>query len=729
MDWSQKNRPFRLTTPLGEDVLLLTEWSGEERVSSFFRFTVSAFSKKADISAKDLLLKPVTLLLRLADGSDRKIHGVVSRLSRGGAAPDGAVAYQLEIAPPHWILSLDGGFDIAQNKSARDVCDHLLAGTPHEWKLTRTLEPRPYCFRYRESRWNCVARLLEQEGVFFRYDHRGSEAKLVLGDSTASAQAAWGVDSLKYNDVAQSEQRLTALRVDSEPYVAETRVRTASEFLATTNVGNMTKSSGAFSPPSDIKSYLFEQQMTEHRTGISHGGGLAAADAGKLPEDTKAYSRLRQERAESLAVCYVGESNYVGLETGAKTEVKEHPVGNMNQPLFVIAVRHSGGNGSYEGNDAASVAHYRNTFEAVPAATPFRPAHVTPWPRVGGSHVGTVVGPAGEEIYTDKHGRVQVVFKWDLDDSKTLDRSCWIRVAQSFAGQQYGSVFLPRIGHEVLVEFLDGNPDNPVVVGSLYNSANLPPWVLPDNKTQSGIRTKSTLKGGADNHNELRFEDKKGDEQIWVQAEKNLDTFVKNDETRKVMHDRTTTIKNHEIKTVTEGNETHTIEKGWQHITVEDNERTLHVEKDHTITVNGNESITVAMNRDLVIRQNQTHKVTEDNTVTIDGKQTRTIKKDDATTVSDGDSSLKVAKGNIDVKADKGNMTIKAAMGAITIEAMQKITLKVGSNSVVIDQTGVTVKGMMVKVEGECMTTVKAPMTTVSGDGMLTLKGGVTMIN
>lgn len=705
MDWTQKNRPFRLETPLGEDVLLLLDWEGTERVSAFSQFTVRAFSTRADISGKDLLLKPVKLLLRLDDGTDRTIHGVVSRLTRGATATTGTVSYELEIVPPHWMLSLDEGFDIAQNKSARDVCDELLKGTPHEWRLTRALEPRPYCFRYRESRWNCVARLLEQEGIFFRYDHTGGEAKLILGDSTASAQPAWGVTELQYHHAALTSARLMGLRVDSQPYVAETRVRTASEFLFTKNVGNVTASSGAFSPPGDIKAYRFEQQLTGHRSGISHSGGLTASDAGKLSDDTKVYSRLRQERAEALAVCFSGESKYVGLQAGAKTKVVNHPNAQMNAELFVVAVHHRGSNGSYDTSDVSSQAGYSNQFMAIPAATPFRPPLLTPWPHVGGSHVGTVVGPDGEEIYTDKHGRVQVVFKWDVDDAKKLDRSCWIRVAQPFAGQQFGIQFIPRIGHEVLVEFLDGNPDNPVVVGSLYNGTNLPPYSLPDNKTQSGIKTKSTLKGGADNFNELRFEDKKGSEHINVQAEKDLNTLVKNDETRKVLHDRTTSIKNHETKTVEEGNELTWIKKGWQKITVADNDRILHVEKDHKITVEGNESDTV----------------THDRNVTVGGNQTTVVKQ--------GNDKLEVKQGNLDVKVALGNVTVKADLGKITIEAMQKIELKVGGNSIVIDQTGVTIKGMMIKVEGQVMTEVKGLMTKVEGSAMTIVKGGITMIN
>jgi type VI secretion system secreted protein VgrG len=227
-----------------------------------------------------------------------------------------------------------------------------------------------------------------------------------------------------------------------------------------------------------------------------------------------------------------------------------------------------------------------------------------------------------------------------VENATTLDRSCWIRVAQPFAGQSFGAVFLPRIGHEVLVEFLDGNPDNPVIVGSLYNSANLPPWTLPDNKTQSGVRTKSSLQGAADAFNELRFEDKKDSELIYVQAQKDLCTLVKNDETRQVGNDRSTTIKNHDLRIVEEGNDTHTIEKGEQRIEVKDNNRTLKVKKNHTVVVEGEESITVTRKRSVVVEDEQSHEITKDNTLKVQGKQTSTITGNDSTKVEQGNALM-----------------------------------------------------------------------------------------
>ena len=720
MAWSQADRPFRLKTPLGPDVLLLRDWRGEESLSTLFRYVVTAMSTRADISAKELLLKQVTLSLRLPDGSDRTIHGVVSRVRRGAKAPVGLVAYELEIRPPQWVLDLDEGFEIFQSKSARDIVDSLMSGISFTWKLTRTVDERPATFRYRESRWNCVARLMEQEGVWFRFDHTGGDAQLVWSDSVASAKPAWGVTTLKHTESEIGMSRLVSLDLDSNPFVSKTHLRTASEFLAMKSVHDTTASTGDFSPPESMSAYLFDQQIAYQHA--------PSAAPNKVPYDAKAYSKLRQELAEVTAEVYTGKSTYVGLEPGAKTEASDLTNHTLNEPLFITKVVHRGSNGNYFADDTPTSA-YENEFQAIPATTTFRPPRATPWPRVGGSHTAVVVGPDGDEIYTDEWGRVQVVFKWDEEHKLDLKHSCWVRVATSSAGQQFGSVFLPRIGHEVMVEFLDGNPDNPIITGSLYNSANKQPWPLPGEKNSSGIRTKSTLKGGADDFNELRFDDTKGAELIYKQAQMDLETLVKNDERRNVKHDRTTIITNNEEKTVEKGWEKTTIAEGEQFITVAQNNRTLHVEKEHTVTVNGGETITVANDRKVTVEQNQIHDVTKNNTVTIDGQQDTKIKKDDTTTVTSGNSVLKVDMGNISAAAEMGDITIKASLGAITLEAMKKIELKVGGSSIVIDMKGVTISGPMITIKGSAMAKLEAPIVQVDGKAMAMIKGGITMIN
>jgi type VI secretion system secreted protein VgrG len=249
---------------------------------------------------------------------------------------------------------------------------------------------------------------------------------------------------------------------------------------------------------------------------------------------------------------------------------------------------------------------------------------------------------------------------------------------------------VPRIGQEVVVEFLEGDPDRPLVTGSVYNAEMVPPYTLPDHGTQSGVKSRSSKDGATETYNELRFEDKTDAEEIFLQAEKDLTVYVENDEKRTVMRDRITEIKNHDTRTVKEGDDTTTIEKGDQSITVTKGKRQITVSKDQVVTIETGKHLV---------------------------------------TVSKGNQEFVVKMGNQTTTADKGNVTVKASLGKVTIEAMQGIELKVGQSSVKLDQKGVTVAGMMLSMAGQVQTELKGVMTTVKGDGMLTVKGGITMIN
>jgi type VI secretion system secreted protein VgrG len=315
---------------------------------------------------------------------------------------------------------------------------------------------------------------------------------------------------------------------------------------------------------------------------------------------------------------------------------------------------------------------YGNWFTCIPSALPYRPSRVTPVPSVRGVQTATVVGPAGEEIFVDKYGRVKVQFHWDREGSDDVNSSCWVRVATYWAGKQWGAVHIPRIGQEVIVDFVEGDCNHPIVVGSVYNADMMPPWTLPEKKTVCGYKSRSTPQGTPHNFNMLSFEDKKGSELVHAQAEKDLLTLVKNDESREVGHDRVTTIKHDETQTVT-NNETITVEQGNQTIEIKQ----------------GNQS----------------------------------------TTLGQGNQSTELKMGNQSTQLKMGNQTIKLDLGKIETEAMQSIELKVGQSSIKIDQMGVTIKGMMISIEAQVQCQVKALMTQVNGDAMTTVKGAIVMIN
>jgi type VI secretion system secreted protein VgrG len=303
---------------------------------------------------------------------------------------------------------------------------------------------------------------------------------------------------------------------------------------------------------------------------------------------------------------------------------------------------------------------------------------MTPKPFVQGTQTAVVVGPSGQEIFTDKYGRVKVQFHWDRLGKNDADSSCWLRVGSIWAGKGWGAVHIPRIGQEVIVAFEEGDPDRPIIIGSVYNADMMPPYTLPDNMTQSGIKSRSTLKGTADNFNELRFEDKKGSEQVYFHAEKDFDRVVENNDTLKVGSSK-----------------------------AEDGSQTIEIWKNRTETVKqGNETVTIEQG-------NRTVSVNQGN---------------DEHNVKQGNRSVVINMGNDSLAIKMGNQTTKLDMGASSTEAMQSITLKVGQNSITIDQTGVTIKGMMVSIEGQVQTTVKGLMTQVQGSAMTQIQGGITMI-
>lgn len=706
-EYTQDGRPFQLETPLGKDKLLLVRWYGEERVSSLYQFTVEAWSEDPDIDVKKLLLKTVSLKLELDTGSKRRIGGIVKRFVNAGPASRGLTAYQLDIVPAPWMLTIGRTFEIFQEKTVPVILDDVLSDVPYKQELSDSYYKRQYCFQYRESKWDFAARLMEQEGIWFKFDHSQSPPTLVMASSNSVARAEWGLDSILANRTDDVEERLLSAYLEHAPYVGKTKTRTYSEFLSRKDLKEEASAVGGgprFKAPDSLVDYIFDQQMGSHRQAVTPGGSDQNADMQDIfPENTR-NARIRQELEETRSLRLFGTTTHRGLASGAKVKLERHQSASVNGDWMVLSVRHRGDNGSYLGGDSTD-AEYENEFEALPFDLPFRPARVTPWPKVAGTHVGIVTGPEGEEIYPDKYGRVHVAFRFDDDYEHDLKHSCWMRMAQVFAGPMYGSVFLPRIGHEVLVDFLDGNPDNPLIVGQLYSDHNMPPWPLPDNKTQSGFRTKSTLKGGADEHNELRFEDKKGEEQIWKQAQKDLDTLVKNNETRKVLNDRTTTITNNDTRTVEKGKDTHTIEKDDQINTVKEGNQT------NEVTV-GSQFVTIGTD--------QITKITANQETTVDGDQEITIK---------GDRTIKVSDGDETTTVNKGDITIKASAGKITINAAMSIEFKCGGSTIKMTPSEISMKSPMIKIAADAMAEMKSPLTTVKGDGMLTLKGGLTMIN
>jgi type VI secretion system secreted protein VgrG len=332
---------------------------------------------------------------------------------------------------------------------------------------------------------------------------------------------------------------------------------------------------------------------------------------------------------------------------------------------FIIVYNQFNRSGSSSGDE-----YYECSFKAIRSTQQFRPQRLTPAPFVQGPQTATVVGKSGEEIWTDKYGRIKVQFHWERNGKQNETSSCWIRVAYPVAGKQWGWVSLPRIGQEVVVSFLEGNPDRPLITGSVYNANQMPPYTLPANQTQSGIKSRSSKEGVADNFNELRFEDKKGSEEVYFHAEKNFNCVIENNETRKIGLDKK--------------------DKGNQ---------TLEIYNDRTATLKmGNDTLTVE-------------------------------KGNSETNIDTGNNTLNIKKGNYTTKIGLGDYKLDIDAGKATITAMTSIELKVGSNTIKLDQTGIKINGISVKIDATAKLDANSPLTTVGASAVLTLQGTLTKIN
>jgi type VI secretion system secreted protein VgrG len=644
-------RWLQLKSPLGKDTIILVGFSGEEAINGFFSFRLDVISPKEDIQPTDLLGKEVSFSVASGDNW-RHFHGFVSRMSSGGAIDhwgDGTLyfVYHLEIVPEYWFLTHRVDCRIFQQKTTKAIIEEVLstssAKAATKIPTGRTWE---YCVQYLESDWAFIERLIQEEGWIWFLRHKDGSNELHIGENGG---LYYGIDMANVemdaegtaNNVINAfdqEYRFLPTKWANEDYDFKAPKK---DLLTSTNSVKKTGKSGQYE--------VFDYPGNYIDKGDSDGKG----------------DRIAKRRIEALEANFKlaeGHGAVRYFEAGGYFTLKGHRFKSENDKQWVVArVRHAASGAGHAAGAGGSYT-YGNSFVVAPKDTVLRPARTTPRPIIAGPQTALVVGPSGEEIDVDKYGRIHVQFHWDRLGEKNEKSSCWIRCAQSWAGPQWGAVFTPRMGMEVVVEFLDGDPDRPLITGCVYNGENMPPWELPANKTQSGIETRSSKGGGKGDTNIFRFEDKAAAEIIY-----------------------------------------------------------MHAQKDHVVEVEHDENIT--------IDNDQTRHIKHDQTLKVDNDQTETIKNNRTTTITTGNDKFDINTGNRTTKIAMGNDKLNLDLGKQEVEAMQSIELKVGSSSVKLDQTGVTIKGMMITIEGMATADVKSPMTTVKGDGMLTLKGGLTMIN
>jgi type VI secretion system secreted protein VgrG len=508
--YKQDRRSIAIQTPLGEDVLLLRSFRGDEGLSRLFRFDLELLSTSSTVEAKEVVGKNATVGVRMRDGKDRYFNGIISRLSLAGGE-GGFTVYRAELVPWTWLLTRTTDCRVFQNLAVPAIVEKVftdLGFLDVRNRLTKTYPSREYCVQYRETDFNFVSRLLEQCGIYYFFEHENGKHTLVLADTSAENRPVHGLEEARYRASKGDNPEPDAI----SSWTMSVALRPAKYSLAAYNfeTPNANLLVQVESPQAPIGAAKYEV--------YDYPGGYA-----KRPEGEDVV-RLRIEEQETQIVTISGASTCRGLAAGARIDLVDYPHDDLNLPYLVTSVTHAVSETSYIPSAEDDQKQYENTFTAIPLTVPFRPVRVTPRPIIHGVQTAVVVGKKGEELWVDKHGRVKVQFFWDREGKRDENSSCWVRVSQNWAGKRWGAMFLPRIGQEVLVEFLEGDPDAPIITGRVYNGDQTPPYDLPDEQSKSTLKSSSS-KGGA-GFNEWRFDDKAGAEQVFIHGQRDLDFVI-----------------------------------------------------------------------------------------------------------------------------------------------------------------------------------------------------------
>ncbi|HEY0712011.1 MAG TPA: type VI secretion system tip protein TssI/VgrG [Polyangia bacterium] len=734
-----ENRPAKVTSPLGPEALELRRMTGHEELGRASFFELELLSNDGTIPLNKVLGKPMTVSLEVGEGTKRHFHGLVSRFSHVGNHGRYAL-YRATLRPWIWFLTRTANCRIFQKMTAPDVIKQVCKDhgfTDIEDALTGSYREWEYLVQYRETDFNFICRLLEQEGIYFYFKHEESVHKLVLADGYSAHQPAPGYDEIPW-------------------FPPDARAERERDYIDTINVSQNVQT-GTFviddydfeRPKADLLAKLAAPKEHDHAEleVFDYPGEYVQGS------DGEAYVRTRLEGIQAQYEQVQGRGNARGLAVGALFSLTQYPREDQNREYLVVAADYTLQNPEYESGSGSGVT-FGVSFTAIDSTVQYRTPAATPKPEVRGPQTAIVVGPKGEEIWTDKYGRVKVQFHWDRVGANNENSSCWVRVAQVWAGSKWGGIHIPRIGQEVIVDFLEGDPDRPIITGRVYNADNMPPYDLPGNATQSGIKSRSSKGGGPANFNEIRFEDKKGAEELYIHAEKTQTIIVEASESHSVGVDRSKSIGNNETvsvgvdRTETVGSN-ETISIGVDRTETVGSNETISIGANRTETVGANESVTVGGSRTMSIGAAETLSVGAKRTKSIGGAEnvsigglrmtkigaaeqlTVTAARNTSVGASD---SLEVA-GNISVNAGGNhstnvggnssvtagkNHTVKAG-ASITIDAADQITLKTGSASLTMKKDGkIVLKGKEITIDGKDI--------TVKGSGKISIKASSDVV-
>ncbi|UOA28984.1 type VI secretion system tip protein TssI/VgrG [Pseudosulfitobacter sp. DSM 107133] len=595
------------------EALLFAQLKGRDHVSACFEFDVLAQSFDPNIKAEDLLGEMITVALPthlLDEGAPRFFHGMVDQFRFEGNDDSDMFDYRLTLRPALWLLSKSTDNRIFQDMSVKDIVSKILdehGVSDYRFDVQGTaLDVREYCVQYGETDLDFVQRLLEHEGAFYFFEFEEDKHTLVITDDVKACKPGSVDGTIRFepNDIATTDGVGVVTRFRRHDTIA-----TATHTLTDYNFE---------APSADLlsKSIQPEAHTGDTRERYSYPGHFMDAGAGS----GVAVVRIDEDRARRRQM--VARSTAAGFWSGHLLTLEDHPRDEENREYLVVSVAYDVLDGQYSaGTDFDREEGVLTTLELVPEDSAFRPARRTPKPVMRGPQTARVVGPAGEEIYTDQYSRVKVHFFWDRLGAGDETSTCWIRVSSAWAGAGFGFIQIPRIGQEVIVDFLDGDPDRPIITGRVYNAEQMPPYELPGNATQSGWKSESSLGGGG--WNELRFEDLKGSEEVYFQAEKDHNELVKNNETRHIGNDFAEEVVNNATQDI-----------GVNRDETVGNNKTTDVGVNRTVSIGNNDTETVGVDRSLTVGANETIGIGANSTETIGANHTQSVGANQTITVS-----------------------------------------------------------------------------------------------
>jgi type VI secretion system secreted protein VgrG len=696
--------------------LSVAHFEAREAMSSLFEVELTLTSEDKDVSFASAVGKPACLTVTTDGAPPRYLNGIVSRLRH---AEDGKTlsVYHATVVPKLWRLRHRQDARIFQEKTIPDILKAVLDGagiTDVKLALSAPYTPREYCVQYRESDFAFISRLMEEEGIFYFFEHTQSKHVMVLGDSKSVPDPIAAPATIAYRGtlgaMAFGE---SVARFASAEEVRPGKVTLTDFNFKKPSLSLLESTSAAFDADLEVYDYPGEYD--------DPGGGSA-------------YAKVRLEEWQARRTTAEGESGVARLAPGYLFTLSDHTRDAENQQYLVTAVLHRGTQPQMResGGGAGDAPSYRNTFEAAPATVPFRPERVTPRPTVKGAQTAIVTGPAGEEIYTDEHGRVKVHFHWDRTGTKDDKSSCWIRVSQLWAGAGWGAVWMPRIGHEVVVDFLEGDPDRPIIVGRVYHGTNVPPYPLPAERTKSTVKSDSSKGGGG--FNELRFEDKKGSEEIFLHGQRDwtIDILhdknqtIGNDETLFVGHDRKKKVDHDQSETI--GNDK-SISVGASHGETIATTQKISVGGDATYTVGAKLTESVASDKGVTVGGDLSEVVSGSVTLSVSGKKTESISETLTESVSKDVSST--IGGAHTQRVDKG-MSVKVGEDLnVSVGSNQNVgvgkqyELTVGNGKVTVTSDGaILIEGTGITIKGSDTINLKSGSVKVESDGAVEVKAG-----